>query len=191
MPGKYFKENLPVLFIRQLQFQNIELNDGILEWIFTGPLGGITVSLSRDSIWLIQRFCDSYSCNKIEEGRLLARRHPDEIWSVARLKYTGAMETLTIISDDKNLVYLYVNGELIVKQYCLQDFSKHQLRVIGDSVSIKGGLFQPKKRLARILVDEKTVYQKMLGWGGITIPTAYHQFSDKGKQIWWKYNYRL
>lgn len=187
LPGVYFDENLPLLFLRQLKFSSFSPDNGFLEWIFTGELGGVTVAASSDSIWLIQRFFGAYGYNNLIGDKLEISRHPEKIWSVSRTSYSGKIESLTLISNYKTEIQLLVNGQKIATQRCLQDFSRHQLRFIGSNADISGTLMIPESQKVVIHIDEDTKYQKMLGWGGIAIPTAYKMLSEKGKEKWWQF----
>lgn len=187
LPGIYFNENLPLLFLRQLNFSSFSPGKGVLEWIFTGELGGITVAASADSIWLIQRFFGAYGYHHLNGDTIEMNRHPEKIWSVSRTAYSGEIESISLISNYLTEVQLLVNGQRIATQRCLQDFSHHQLRFIGDRVDIAGQLNQPLSKRVNIKVNESAKYQKMIGWGGIAIPTAFKMLSDKGKNIWWKF----
>lgn len=186
LPGVYFNEKLPLLFIRQLNFSSFSPNNGVFEWIFTGELGGVTVAASADSIWLIQRFYGAYGynlkCDKIE-----IQRHPEKIWSVSRTYYSGKIESIALISNHKTELQLFVNGQKIATQCCLQDFSHHQLRFVGNQAEIAGLMMKPKLKKVEINVDENSKHQKMLGWGGIAIPTAYNMLSEKGKEKYWQF----
>ncbi len=187
LPGVYFKENLPLLFLRQINFDSFLPDKGILEWVFTGELGGATVALSADSIRLIQRFYGAYGYNNLNGEKLELKRHPEKIWSVSRTSYSGKLQSVSLVSNHKTEIQLFVNGQKIATQRCLQDFSHHQLRFVGNQVDISGQHMKPELKKAKIFIDENTKHQKMLGWGGIAIPTAYKMLSEKGKEKWWQY----
>jgi hypothetical protein len=187
LPGVYFNENLPLLFLRQINFDSFLPDKGILEWVFTGGLGGVTVALSADSIWLIQRFYGAYGYNNLNGEKLELKRHPEKIWSVSRTSYSGKIKSVSLISNHKTEIQLFVNGQKLATQRCLQDFSHHQLRFIGNQVDISGQLMKPELQKTKIFIDENTKHQKMLGWGGIAIPTAYKMLSEKGKEKWWQF----
>lgn len=187
LPGVYFNEKLPLLFMRQLNFSSFSPDDGVFEWIFTGELGGVTVAASADSIWLIQRFYGAYGYNSLIGDKIEVDRHPEKIWSVSRTCYSGKIESITLISNHKTELQLFVNGQKIATQCCLQDFSRHQLRFVGTQADIAGLMMKPKLKKVEINVDENSKHQKMLGWGGIAIPTAYKMLSEKGKEKWWQF----
>lgn len=187
LPGVYFKENLPILFLRQLNFSSFLPEKGMMEWVFTGGLGGVTVALSADSIWLIQRYYGAYGYNNLKGEKLELKRHPEKIWSVSRTSYSGKLESVALVSNHKTEIQLFVNGQKIATQRCLQDFSHHQLRFIGNQVDISGLLLKPEIQNAKIFINDNTRHQKMLGWGGIAIPTAYKMLSEKGKEKWWHF----
>jgi hypothetical protein len=187
LPGVYFDENLPLFFLRQLNFSSFSPDNGVLEWIFTGRLGGVTVAASADSIWLIQRFYGAYGFNNLVGDKLEMSRHPEKIWSVSRTAYSGEIKSIALISNHKIEIQLFVNGQKIATQRCLQDLSHHQLRFVGNHANILGKLMKPISKKVNIRINENVRYQKMLGWGGIAISTAYKMLSEKGKEKWWQF----
>ena len=46
----FFYEFLPALFERTLAFDGFELDEGVFEWVFTGPLGGFTVGVDDSTV---------------------------------------------------------------------------------------------------------------------------------------------
>ncbi len=60
-PGNvYFQEFLPALFERTLQFTQCELSGESFEWIFTGEKGGFTIGLDDSTLYVTQRYYDSF-----------------------------------------------------------------------------------------------------------------------------------
>ncbi len=187
MPGVYCKENLPALFVRQLKFNTLDLATGRLEWLFTGKLGGFTISISKDTIWVFQRFYDSYGLNTWQSKKLQVPRHPEKIWLLNTIRYSGEIKNITVSIDHKMILKIVINGIKVTEQVCLQDFLKHQLRFAGEKATIYGKVLRPEVQKTQITIDWSDKRQQMLGFGGIAIPTAYALFGEKGKKMWWDY----
>ncbi len=187
IPGIFFEENLPSIFARQLRFDSFDFSEGLFEWVFTGDEAGFNLSVSEDTIWFYQRYYDSFGFNEPEGSRVGLKRHPETVWLLHAIPYTGKLENITISIDHKMILKLHVNGDVVSEQSCLFDVTKHQLRFTGENPLIKGELMEPLPADARVRINRTDRKQKMLGWGGIATPTAYHLLSEEGKSIWWEY----
>jgi hypothetical protein len=182
-PGVFFNENLPSFFIRHLQFHSFSFREGLFEWVFTGDQGACNLAISRDSIWFFQRYYDSYGFNKLKGGEIYLKRHPETIWLMQVISYSGKPENITISLDHRMILKLYINGIKVSEQACLFDLTEHQLRFNGREPSITGDLLQPATGGVQISVNWQSKKQKMIGWGGIATPMAYHLLSEKGKEM--------
>ncbi|MGC9342651.1 MAG: hypothetical protein ACP5E3_08130, partial [Bacteroidales bacterium] len=186
LPGVYFEENLPSFFKRRLSFDEFHPGSGRLEWIFTGIDGGFTIAVSSDTIWLFQRFYDSFALNDIQGKSLISKRHPEKILVVANIAYQGKMKTMDIFVNHKLELTLRVNGVTIARQLLLHDVTEHQLRYAGNNPEISGNVMKEEPKTCIITEVPEVQYQEMLGFGGIAIPTAYNGLSEEGKRKWWK-----
>jgi hypothetical protein len=179
----FFSEFLPALFERTIVLERFDPNCG-LTWIFTGEHGGFTVTISHRQVSLYQRFYDSPGFENRFEGKRL--RHPEKRKPAAHAEYTGQLRAVTVTLDHKLGLLVSLNGRAVVQQECLLDFSRHQLRLTGDSGEASGKMLKPAEKGAVVRVDPSVRYQKMIGFGGITTPTAYAQLSRDGKRRWWE-----
>lgn len=187
LPGKYFRDNLPSFFIRQLHFNSFEFEIGLFEWLLTGDDGAINIAISRDSIWIYQRYYNSYGFNDVKGDEILLNRHPERVWLLHGIAYHGEIENISLDLSHKMLLSLHINGVKVSEQACYLDITEHQLRFSGTGANIAGDLMMATLGKAEIMIDYQKRQQKMLGWGGIATPTAYHLLSPKGKEMWWDY----
>ena len=179
----FFDELLPALFERTIVLD--EFGPGAeLSWIFTGLHGGFTVTIDANQVSLSQRFYDSPAFNQIGESKT---RHPEWSAPVQRVAYQGRLKALTVTMDHKLGLSVALNGRTVLRQECLFDLSRHQLRLAGgDAATVRGQLLRPSPESAAVRVDSSKRYQTMMGFGGIATPTAYAQLSAEGKSLWWK-----
>jgi hypothetical protein len=187
LPSIFFNENLSSIFTRHLQFDSFEFRDGLFEWVFTGDKAGFNLSVSGDSIWFYQRYYDSYGFNEPNGNKINLKRHPENIWLLHAIPYTGNLESITLSIDHKMILKLLINCVLVSKQSCLFDVTGHQLRFTGEGPVIMGEMIELKTEDVQVQIDWAERKQKMLGWGGIATPTAYHLLSEEGKALWWEY----
>jgi O-glycosyl hydrolase len=182
----FFPEFLPALFERKLVLENANVAGGQLEWIFTGERGGFTVRIDTVEIGLLQQFYDSPGFNTVA-GQ--TPRHPQGQTPLQSAKHDGVPHEVTVVLDHKLGLGIYADGRQVLHQECLFDVSRHQLRLTGqndDNLRVAGQLVEPPVQTAQITVDAARIHQKMIGFGGITTPTAYVQLSSQGKQRWWE-----
>jgi len=182
----YFEEHLPALFDRRLVFEEIQLESGSLEWIFTGECGGFTVTLSGDRVSAAERFYDSFGHNELDDGgKLVASRHPEKQWRKAVCGYSGEVRELRVVMDHRLQLAVLLNGSEVLRMPCLLDVSRHQLSYRGEKGAVAGALVRPKAQdtIVRVLPAERR--QRMVGFGGIATPTAYAELSEEGKRQWW------
>ncbi len=182
----FFPEFLPALFERKLVLEEAKLEGGQLEWIFTGERGGFTITLDSAAISVSQRFYDSPGFNAVV-GQ--TPRHPQWQTPPQSAKHDGMPREITVVLDHKLGLAMQADGREVLRQECLFDVSRHQLRLAGqnvDNLRVVGRLLEPPSRTVQITVDAAKIHQKMVGFGGITTPTAYAQLSPQGKQRWWE-----
>lgn len=177
----YFDELLPALFERTLEIETV--GDGALEWIFTGDRGGLTISLKTGRIELVQRYYDSPAFNDIAGGK--PPRHPEWRAPAAAVNFTGALRAITVTLDHKFGLALALNGREVLRQTCWFEVSRHQLRLDGGA-ALAGRLLSPREAKASIGIDLAHRHQEMIGFGGITTPTAYSQLGEEGRRRWWQ-----
>ncbi|UCG47666.1 MAG: hypothetical protein JSU94_19550 [Phycisphaerales bacterium] len=178
----FFGEFLPAVFERTLVLE--ELAPGAsLEWIFTGEMGGFTVSVGPNDVAVYQRFYDSPAFESISKSRT---RHPQWNAPTERVAYEGALRAVTVTMDYKLGLSLALNGREVLRQDCLLDISRHQLALSGKRPSVRGRMLEPEAEPAVVRVDPAVRRQTMTGFGGIATPTAYAQLSPEGKQRWWR-----
>jgi hypothetical protein len=182
----FFPEFLPALFERKLILEHVNLQAGQLEWIFTGECGGFTIALDNTAIHVSQRFYDSPGFNAVT-GQ--TPRHPQWQAPLQSVKHEALPHEITVVLDHKLGLAVHADGREVLRQECLFDVSRHQLRLAGenpDKLRVAGRLVEPPPRTVQVTVEADNVHQKMIGFGGITTPTAYAQLSPQGKQRWWE-----
>ncbi|HUW19131.1 MAG TPA: hypothetical protein VMW16_07505 [Sedimentisphaerales bacterium] len=179
----FFSEFLPALFERTIGLERFDPNCE-LTWIFTGDHGGFTVTINHKEVGLFQRFYDSPGFENRFEGKRL--RHPELRMPMEKAPYTGILRGVTVTFDHRLGLSVALNGHTVLKQECLLDVSRHQLRLTGGDKEVSGKMLEPAEEAAVVRVNPSLRYQKVLGFGGITTPTAYAQLSAEGKRRWWQ-----
>jgi len=111
---------------------------------------------------------------------------PERIISESAIAWQGNLRAITVRLDASLQLSVLLNGREAIRQNCLLDVSRHQLAWAGDEGAAAGYLLAPATADARVSVDPAAARQTMLGFGGITIPTAYAQLSPQGKRRWWE-----
>lgn len=186
IPGTYFDEYLPAFFERKLVFETFELKGSTFKWIFTGSNGGITLTIDKDSIELAQRYYDSFGFNKMRNQKLAAAPYPQSKFNSFKIAVAGLKISSISLAISHNLgLKLYVNDILTNEQVTQIDVSKHQLQILGAKANVCGKLQIPAAVTVKINVNAAKKYQEILGFGGITTPTAFNLLSNQGKAQWW------
>jgi O-glycosyl hydrolase len=178
----FFDEFLPALFERMVELDKLG-PDSELQWIFTGPHGGFTVTIDPNQVSLFHRFYDSPAFNEIGKSKT---RHPEWRAPAVTAAYQGRLKAVTVKMDHKLGLSVALNGRIVLHEDCLFDLNRHQLRLTRGEEEIRGVMLRPKPESASVRVDPAKQHQSMMGFGGITTPTAYAQLSAKGKSNWWK-----
>jgi hypothetical protein len=178
----FFSEFLGALFERTVVLERFDPNCGLV-WIFSGEHGGFTVTIDHRQVSLYQRLYDSPGFENRFEGKRL--RHPEKRQPATQAGYAGELRAVTVAMDHKLGLSVALNGRRVLQQDCLLDVSRHQLRLTGGEVEISGKMVKPVPELAIVHVNPDIKYQTMMGFGGITTPTAYAQLSGEGKRQWW------
>lgn len=196
IPGTFFKEHLPAFFERKLTFKAFELKGSALQWILTGNNGGITLTIDKDSLELVQRYYDSFGFNKVQGQKIVATSYPQNKFNSFKIAIAGKKVNSVSLAVTHNLALkLYINDVLANEQITQIDLINHQLKIIGTKADICGDLQAPATQSVKINKNTGIKYQEILGFGGITTPTAFHLLSDEGKTQWWdllkKYNLLL
>ncbi|MHC4706780.1 MAG: glycoside hydrolase [Planctomycetota bacterium] len=176
-------EFLPALFERTVVLERFDPNCELV-WIFTGERGGFTVTIEHGKVSLYQRFYDSVAFEKSIEGRRI--RHPERRVEAAQVQFGEGLRAVTVTMDYKFGLSVALNGRVVLQQECMLDVSRHQLRLVGEQGEVRGRMVKPAEELVKIEVNAKKRYQTMMGFGGITTPTAYAQLSKEGKRRWWE-----
>lgn len=193
IPGVYFEEYLPALFERRLDFKTFDLQGSTFQWILTGNNGGVTLTIDKDSIAVVQRYYDSFGYNKMQGEKIVAGSYPQSNFNSFKMAVPAESITSVSISVTHNLgLRLYINDILANEQITQIDLSRHQLQIVGPKANVCGKLQLPPTLTAKVSIDTAKKHQEILGFGGITTPTAYRLLSEEGKTQWWdllkKYN---
>jgi hypothetical protein len=138
-------EFLPALFERKLVLEDVKLEGGGLEWIFTGERGGFTVAIDGATISVSQRFYDSPAFNLIA-GEL--PRHPQWQAQPQRVPLDSMPREITVVLDHKLGLAIHADGREVLRQECLFDVSQHQLRLTGKNAGLRpAGVQSPTARV--------------------------------------------
>ena len=178
----FFGEFLPTLFERTITLDEFE-PDGELLWIFTGDRGGFTVTVDHNQVSLYQRFYDSFAFNEINKGNT---RHPQWRTPTAKAEYEGLLRAVTVEMNHKLGLSVALNGRTVLRRDCMLDVSRSQLRLTGGKGNVCGKILSPLPESAVVRIEPAKRHQTMIGFGGITTPTAYAQLSAEGKRRWWE-----
>lgn len=183
-PRFYFDPFLPALFERTLVLKSFTPADGRMDWMFTGPRGGFTVSVDASHIQLRERYYDSPGFNAIPEK---PNRHPEYVTSELKAAYTGTIQALTVRLDGQLGLTLLANGVPIFRRECFLDVNRHQLAVTSFHTHASGILLSPPPERIAVHVAPDKRHQTMRGFGGITSMLAYHRMDADGKAQWWDF----
>lgn len=178
----YFHESLPTFFARTLELEAPVPDGGSLEWVFTGPHAGFTVTLTPTTVRLSERYYDSVGLS--EGGSFPAKTVAEESRA-----YTGEVRSLRVVVDSHLSVNVQLNGETILTAHLVFDLTRHQLiyrapRTHHDVVT--GRLLEPETAQATLSVHPAEQRQTMLGFGGSPSVPAYAGLSDEGKRQYWE-----
>jgi len=185
IPRKYFQELLPALFERTLALDSLSGEDSCLEWIFTGPLGGFTVEICGGQARLVERYYDSTGLRKAPPAGTRPTRHPEGLWAESTVRFTGELRAVTVEADHRLGIAVRLNGKEVLRQNSLLDVNRHQLAFTGAAGGARGRLLRVAAGQTEVKVNPAERRQRMLGFGGIAIPTAYAQLSEAGRRAWW------
>ena len=188
-PARFYPtELLPAVFTRTLLIEHwpTPMQGRSLAWIFTGPEGGFTVSITESTVRLAQRFYNSYGLNDLSGNRVKAARHPEKKWIEDAAVYRGALQAVTVELGANLEVAVRLNGREVLRQSCLLDIQQHQVAMLGGEGVLRGSLLSPPPRAASVKIDPQRRFQTMLGFGGIGTPMAYALLSPEGKRRWWE-----
>ncbi|MDE3105464.1 MAG: hypothetical protein KGK08_09850 [Acidobacteriota bacterium] len=179
----YFAEMLPAFFTRTLVLSTPLTGIAQMEWIFTGPHGGFTVTIGAARIRVSQRYYDSYGLSTGQGN------YPERVVRQDERLYQGPATTLTVVVDSHLALHVLLNGQQVLEQPLLLDVTRHQLRCTTPRAEhhvISGWLQQPQAISARVTVQQERMHQTMLGFGGSPSIPAYNLLSEAGRQRYWQ-----
>lgn len=184
----YPAEMLPAAFSHTVQVEEwpADAPSSALEWIFTGPEGGFTVSVTPHSLRLAQRYFNSYGLFELSGHNVKTARHPEKKWIDDTVNFKGALQAVTVELGANLEVVVKLNGREMLRQSCLFDVHQHQISRLGGEGVLRGALIVPPARSTTVRINPEKKYQTMIGFGGIGTPMAYAQLSPEGKQRWWE-----
>ena len=186
LPGRqdnhfYPAEFLPALFERTIALEEFPEN-ATLRWVFTGPRGGFTVEFSDSHLDVSRRFYDSIGYRRLPTAP--RKHHPEWQEHLGRITCDGELSAVTVRLDHRLRLQVDLNGETAFSTECPMDVTRHQLELKGEGMVAR--LLSPPTETAVVRVNPNERHQTMVGWGGITTPTAYDQLSPEGKERWWE-----
>ncbi|ARN56267.1 hypothetical protein [Sedimentisphaera salicampi] len=144
---------------------------------------GFTIVLEGNTIKFHCSYYDSYGFN-IPASK--PSRHPELLHNKHSFTVDSQPAAITVSIDHTLTLRLFLNGDQVLDTMMLEDIRRHQIRTQGQG-RIEARMLSPKPINASVKVCPDQEYQKMLGWGGIAIPTAYKELSTKGKRRLWEW----
>ena len=178
----YFDKRLPVFFERSIELSSQLPTDASLEWIFTGPHAGFTVTLSPTSVHAVQRYYDSAGLADNSGS------YPSRITRDDARAYTGEARKLTVILDAHLSLTILLNGVPVLTQHCVFDITRDQLQLNAPRtrhIVVSGRLIRESPMAATLRVLPAEQHQTMLGFGGSPSIPAYESLSEEGKREYW------
>ena len=181
---RYFREFLPALFERTLSFQTLP-TERTFTWVFTGPRVGLYLAVSERRVEVRTQFHDS-------PGYATLTKKPERFPRLAvparqfELGSGESLQAVTVRLDHTLTLTVSLNGREVHRQLWLDEFQRHQVRLEGKGAAVAFKLLQPPLAFARVTVNPAERHQTMLGWGGITTPTAYRELGAEGRRRWWE-----
>jgi hypothetical protein len=178
----YFDKRLPVFFERSIELSAPLSTGASLEWIFTGPHAGFTVTLSPTSVRVVQRYYDSVALADNNDS------YPTRITRDDTRTYTGEAGRLTVALDAHLAVTILLNGTPVLTQHCVFDITRDQLRLNAPRtrhIVVSGRLLRESAITATLTVVPAEQHQTMLGFGGSPSIPAYESLSAEGKREYW------
>lgn len=149
----YPAEFLSAIFQRTLVIDEWPSDDkGLgIQWIFTGPEGSFTVTLTETSVRLTQRYHNSYGLNEIVGNTVTPGHYPGRKWLDNSVEYRGQVHAVTIELDRLLDLVVRLNGAEVLRQECRFDVQQHQIAVFGgDRVRL---LAPPPPRAVSVTID--------------------------------------
>lgn len=181
VPKIYPQEWLPALFTRTLSLGTALGAGEELTWRFTGPRAGFDVEVSAQSLTVRQRYYDSPGFHEVTGE---AGRNPE--WGTSQTwALDGDAREVAVSVDQGMNLRVALNGRPVLERRWVLDLTRHQLAVKAQRpVPIR--FLKPAAGSATVSVDPAARHQRMMGFGGITTPTAYAELSAEGKRRWWR-----
>ena len=182
----FFTARLPALFERTLV---LEQGEGPLDldWIFTGPRGGVTLTLSGDRAGGVARLSERYYDSPgFALLRARPQRHPEYEAPAVTRRWTGRLAFVTVRLDGALRLEVRLNGVPCLRIPFFQDLTRHQLRLRGGAGPLRGRCLSPAPGAVTVEVDPSARHQPILGFGGIAAPPAYHALGEAGRAAWWR-----
>jgi O-glycosyl hydrolase len=187
IPRTFFPEFLPALFSRTLRLDQPIGPGAVLEWVFTGDQGGITVRIDAAAVKVIQRYYDSFG---LSEAKPPKARYPQGVWHQSEIPYSDELRTVTVELDHKLGLIVSINGRQALRQTCLLEVRRHQLALTpasdGVGQRLAGEIAAPEEGQTEITVNPQERHQAIYGFGGILSAPAYAQLSAEGRRRWWE-----
>ncbi len=100
----------------------------------------------------------------------------------------ASARTLAVVVDAHLAVQVLLNGQVVLRQSCVFDVTRHQLMFSGprtEHLVVSGSLLATPIGIASVTVDPGSPHQTMIGFGGSPSIPAYTQLSDAGKKQYW------
>lgn len=185
LPRHFEKEFLPTFFVRDLRLDRPLSPGTTLQWIFTGPRGGITVTLTGRKLTLTQRYYDSFALNADNPP---TQRYPSKTWMETSKELSNDPHSISLALKEMQAV-LSVNGQEIIRQECLLDLDRHQIDVsapAGATGDLHLTIERPEADKVYVTVDPHEIHQSIYGFGGIVSFPTYFMMSRDSQERWFQ-----
>ncbi|MBN1589733.1 MAG: hypothetical protein JW888_09480, partial [Pirellulales bacterium] len=183
-PMWYSNEFLPGLFRRTLVFDKLKLDGGEFHWIFTGDDGGVTLTITDLAVDVTERIHGAPGLRQIPGAT--TTRHTQYVTKIHRFPFKGTLRAVSVAMDHRLQLRVALNGREMFRELCEIDLTRHQLGLSGEKSVARGKCISPAPVACSVTVDPTQTHQTIVGFGGITTPTAYAQLSPQGKRRWWE-----
>ena len=179
---KYFHQVLPAVFKKTLVLDSINGDRGI-KWIITGPNEGFYITVKNNQFQFYKQYYNSFGFNiGLEKDPTYPQSKANTLTIIA----DRPIKAITVEMDYKLGLQISLNGKEVMSEIFIEDIRRNRIHLSGKEGKLNARIQEPENVQASVNVNPNTTFQKMLGWGGTTTPTAYHELSEAGKAKWWK-----
>jgi O-glycosyl hydrolase len=186
-PRAFLNESLPACFERTLKINSWDKRGGF-HWILTGSRAGVEIRVTPGEVQVVQRFYDSFALTVLNTNSGPAAAiygHPELAIPIGVTPLPPEFSRITVRLDHQLGLTVLLNDQTAAALTWMHDLVHQQVVQQGDGV-LEFEMLGPAVDEVVARVDPKARHQTILGFGGITLPTAYHLLSPEGRRQWWE-----